>query len=945
MPIPHLRRVHRFERHRSQSEREEKPKSRRKKWKRLFLRAFILGCAGSFLAVAAVFAWYSRDLPNPNKILERDVAQSTRIFARDGTTLLYEIHGNERRTIIPLEEIPLYMRQATIAIEDKNFYSHGGLAYKSIVRAAFTNLFTGSTQGASTITQQFIKNAVLTNERKLSRKVKEAVLTIEIERKLSKDEILQLYLNEIPYGSTAYGVESAAQTYFGKSAHNLSLAESAVLAALPQRPSTYSPYGNNRELLIGRQQYILDQMAVQGYISREEAEAAKKQELVFHPPRETIMAPHFVFFVKNQLVERFGEKLVEQGGLQVVTTLDPVKQTIAEEAIANGRAKVEKYGGTNAALVSLDTKNGDILAMVGNFDYFNDEIDGQVNDAIQPRQPGSSFKPLVYVTAFKLGYTPETTIFDLTTNFNGYTPKNYDGKERGPLSFRQALASSLNIPAVKVTYLIGLGNLKKTASAFHYSSIHGEDIDRCGLASALGCTEATLLEHTNAYASFAREGLYHPARALLEVRDGKNKTLYKAEEPKEERVFDEKAVRKLNDVLSDASVRTFGQSVLALKDRPLASKTGTTNEFVDAWAMGYTPSLATGVWVGKNKKPRPMKAGADGSVVAAPISHEYMQRALAGSPVETFKKPDPENIDKPALRGEVAVTQTIPTDAITGKRIPEECRDAYPDKYVIEKEFKEAHTILHWVERLNPRGPIPEHPESDPMYKEWEDKVQRWARGQGYTAPPKEFEDCAFHTEDVEPKISIISPTENQTLHSDTFGVTVDVNVSEGESVKKVEFFIDDELLHTEHDAPYTFTDVPKALEDGFHTLTVKVTDTKERFTEDSVQFNYTTDEGSLTLSSPTPNSVFSASVFPIELIAELTNPDSLEEVFFFARDENDTDTLITSVKEISSLTSALWSTPPSAGNYRLFARGTTKSGATIQSDFVKIVIEETAPL
>lgn len=951
MPIHHLR-VHRHERvrnshHNAQNPHPEQRRNWKKHWKRLLFRGILLAGAGGALLAVAAFAWFSRELPDPNKILEREVAQSTRIYARDETTLLYEIHGDERRTVIPLEDIPKYMRDATVAIEDKNFYTHPGIDIRGVLRAIFVNTFTGSKTGGSTITQQFIKNAILTSEKTYTRKIKEAVLAFEIERKLSKDQILQLYLNEIPYGSTAYGVESAARYYFAKPANKLTLAESAVLAALPQAPTRYSPYGNNRELLIGRQKYILDQMVEQGYITRDEAEAAKTQELTFQSQREDIHAPHFVFYVRSLLVERFGEKQVDQGGLKVITTLDSAKQDAAERAVQAGREKVEKYGGTNAALVSLDAKTGDILAMVGSFDYFNDDIDGQVNVALATRQPGSSFKPLVYSTAFKVGYTPETMIFDLETKFSKtYTPKNYDGGQRGPLSFRQALAGSLNIPAVKVTYLIGLENLKDTTRAFHYS-IPEESIDKCGLASALGCTEVTLLEHANAYATFAREGVYHPARAVLRVEDAAGKELLReGENPDGERVFEEDPMRKLNSVLSDARVRTFGQSVLGLPDRQLASKTGTTNEFVDAWAMGYTPSYATGVWVGRNKEPKQMKAGADGSVVAGPIYIAYMKEIHKGLPAETFRAPEPDKPDKPVLRGEIDVMTTVSVDSVTGKRIPDECLETYPAKYVTQKTFKETHTILHWVEKLKPRGTSPEHPENDPQYKEWESRVQAWARGHGYEPIPTTYEDCSFHAREADPTVTITYPEDGATMDEVTFDIRGEYSLAKDRKVKKVEYFIDTVSIGTVDKSPYRLDHTPTNLTNGNHTVTMKVFDDIGNFGSDTAPFVFKRSEegtASVTLTEPKPNSTFTASDFPVTLEARVENPESVSSLKFYVRDmATEEDTLISTVSEdIEETVTTAWDTAAKNGSYRLFVKATTLTGGTTTSDFVKVTIEE----
>ena len=413
-----------------------RPTRRRLNWPKIikFFGALLI----LFLMISVfAFWWLSRDLPSPNKLLEREIAQSTKIYDRKGETILYEIHGDQKRTLVNLDQIPDHVKQATIAIEDKDFYNHGAFSLWAMFRTAVTNVLFHRRAGGSTLTQQFVKNALLTSEKTYTRKIKELILAYRIEKKFSKDEILQMYLNEIPYGSNAYGVEAASQRYFGKSISQVNLAEAAILAALPQAPTRYSPYGPNRDTLIARQRYILDLMAEQGYISKEEAAEAKDFPLQFKPLQENgnIIAPHFVMEIKGQLAEKYGEKMLEQGGLKIYSTIDLEKQKIAEEAVMTQAEKnVKNFGANNAALFSIDAKTGDILAMVGSRDYFNDDIDGQVNLTLRPRQPGSSFKPVVYATAFMKGYTPRTVLFDVVTNFSldpdkPYEPHNYNGQE------------------------------------------------------------------------------------------------------------------------------------------------------------------------------------------------------------------------------------------------------------------------------------------------------------------------------------------------------------------------------------------------------------------------------------------------------------------------------------------------------------------------------------
>ncbi|MFA5107512.1 MAG: penicillin-binding protein [Patescibacteria group bacterium] len=807
---------------------EEKPQPTAKKprprfwwWRRALVVAAILVLLGGIVVVGA-FAWFSRDLPDPNKLLTRNVAQSTRIYDRTGTQILYEIHGDVKRTLVSLEEIPANLKNATIAIEDKHFYEHSGFDITGLIRAVVINITSvgRSRPGGSTITQQLVKNAILTSEKSYTRKIKELVLSYQIERKFSKDQILKLYFNEIPYGSVAYGVESASQIYFGKSARDLNLAESAILAALPQSPTYYSPYGSHVDDLIGRQHYILDLMVEQRYITAEQAAEAKAFPIEFKPLHENITAPHFVFYVKELLTEKYGEKMVEQGGLKVTTTLDTFKQEAAEKAVTDGMAKVRQYNGSNASLVALDPKTGEILSLVGSADYFDTEHDGNVNVALRPRQPGSSFKPIVYATAFSKGYSPQTMLFDVTTNFGDYTPHNYDGREHGPVSMRQALAGSLNIPAVKTLYLAGLKNVLENAHAMGYSTLNDED--RYGLSLVLGGGEVKLLEHVSAFSVFAREGLRHPTAAIIKVEDKDGKVLEEFK-PEESRVLDEEVARNINSILTDNNARSFifgSRSPLILSDRVVAAKTGTTNDFRDAWTIGYTPSLAAGVWVGNNDNTE-MKSGADGVVVAAPIWHQFMATLLTGTPSETFKPPKSINTDKMMLNGQIDEVHTVKVDSLTGRVIPDECLDTYPKEYIAEKTYKETHTILYYVNKDKPLDPAPSDPQKDPQFSRWEEGVQRWAAGQpGYvtSSKPLEKESCSLRKGGSKEKdaVAVLSPADNAVITSSPLKITVRVDASY--KLDRAELYLDSTKLGSLTESPYSLeADVSKNT-NGFYT-------------------------------------------------------------------------------------------------------------------------------
>jgi 1A family penicillin-binding protein len=744
----------------------------------LFL--FVLG----IISIAGVFVYFSKDLPSPGKVNKRFIAESTKIYDRTGTRLLYEVHGEEKRTLIPFADMPEVVRAATLTLEDQDFYDHHGVKVTSIIRAVLKDAQVavfgkGLSQGGSTITQQFVKNSLLTNEKTLTRKIKELILSLEMEQKFSKDEILEMYLNEIPYGSNAYGIEAAAQTFFGKRAKDLGLDEAALLAALPQAPSYYSPYGSHLDALKGRQEFALRKMAELGYITSEQAEEAKNadvfQKLV--PRREAIAAPHFVMYVKDYLESKYGAQAVEQGGLKVTTTLDWNLQQAAEEAVRDGAAKNVRLNARNAALVAIDPKTGNILAMVGSKDYFDTKIDGQVNVAIRDRQPGSSFKPYVYLTAFTKGYLPETVVYDVETNFStddgkDYKPQNYNGKFNGPVSLAKALGGSLNIPAVKVLYLVGVKDATTLAKNLGIGGLNQPD--RYGLSLVLGGGEVKLLDHVNAYATLAAGGVKRPKAAILKIEDGRGGILEEYRNGPGERVVEEKYVAMLDSVLSNNDNRAwvFGDNnPLRFDNRPVAAKTGTTNEFRDAWTVGYTPSVAAGVWVGNNDNSS-MSAGADGSVVAAPIWRAFMNKALANAAVEDFPKYRPEDeigegdgkTDKPLVSGKLEEAKDIKVCKVPGKD------DKYclankhcPDDEADKKDFVSAHDILYYVKKDDPRGDIPDKPDRDPQHKQWEKGVKDWyekeTRHTVIDEPPKD--ECkADDFSRFLPKITLSVPNE-----------------------------------------------------------------------------------------------------------------------------------------------------------------------------------------
>lgn len=779
--------------------------------------------------------WVSRDLPDPNKLLDREVAESTKIYDRTGETVLYDIHGEQKRTLIPLSEIPQVARDATIAIEDKDFYNHKGFSLWAIFRTAVTNVFNNRKAGGSTLTQQFIKNSVFTNEKLYTRKLKEIILAYRLEQKFSKDEILQMYFNEIPYGSNAYGIEAASLKYFGKKAKELNLAEASLLAAMVQSPSRYSPYGPNKDTLISRQHYVLDLMVKQNMISKDEAEAAKQTKLTFKAPNESIIAPHFVMQVKQMLAEKYGEKAIEQEGLKIYTTLDTYKQRIAEEVVKKKALDNEKkYQASNAALVSLDPKTGQVLAMVGSRDYFDDSVDGQVNVALQPRQPGSSIKPIVYAAAFEKGYTPNTILYDVVTNFAAsgtpYEPRNYNGKEYGPVTMKKALAGSLNVPAVKTLYLTGLERVVDFTKKLGYTTL--SDKDRFGLSLVLGGGEVKLLEHANAYSAFAREGVIHEPSFILKVEDRNGKVLEEYKD-KDSRVFDANIAREINNILSDNNERSYifgGSNFLTLGNRPVAAKSGTTNNNRDAWTIGYTPSLVTGVWVGNNNNSA-MKAGADGSVVAAPIWNEYMRTVLGNGNIETFNAPKIDVTGKAVLDGTDVGQVKVKIDKASGLLATEYT----PANFVEEKTFQQPHAILYYVNKDDPRGAVPENPSGDSQFNLWESRIQEWAKKNNIVteAPPTEKDNV--HLPENRPVFNSTNFSNGQTV-----GLNLSVNIqgSAPRGINRVEYSIDGATADIISSYPFGLEKNLGGFSAGFHTLSIKVCDDIDNCSQQDLTFN-----------------------------------------------------------------------------------------------------------
>lgn len=721
----------------------------KKNWKDIITDIFVFGLAAFIIISALLLIWVSTlEIPDLSAFEERRILQSTKIYDRTGEVLLYDLHQDVRRTIIPFEEMSPFVKNATIAIEDDQFYNHIGIDFMAIIRSMLINLqksgdpFSGV--GGSTITQQVIKNSVLDRDKNLTRKVKEAILSIKLEQVMDKDEILQVYLNEAPYGGTIYGVEEAAQAFFGKKAQDLTLPEAAYLAAIPQAPTYFSPYGTHRDDLDERQKLVLDRMRLNGFITVDQYHEARDVVVEFQPQAVTgIRAPHFVMYIVEQLAEKYGEEAMAEQGFRVITTLNWDLQKEAEKIVAQKVASnTVKFSATNGGVVAVDPKTGDLLSMVGSQDYFSETIDGNFNVTLAPRQPGSSIKPFVYANAFRKGYLPQTVLFDVATQFSPqcdawspssespcYAPQNYNHKYVGPISMRNALAQSLNIPAVKTLYLAGLKDTLKFAADMGLTTLN--DPDRYGLTLVLGGGEVRLLDMTYAYSVFANGGLRAEPRTILRIEDSRGVVIEETA-VQTHRVLEENVAYMISDVLSDNVARTplWGNySQVYFGDRDVAVKSGSTNNLRDAWIMGYAPNIAVGAWCGNNDNSA-MGGGLSG-LITTPMWRAVMDAALANLPNEEFPEPEIQTEGlKPVLRGEYIDTAAL-LKAMQDQNDSEDDSESEVTNLQlldITSVYNNIHSILHYVDRNNPTGGYPANPANDPQYENWEYGVQKWSQ-------------------------------------------------------------------------------------------------------------------------------------------------------------------------------------------------------------------------
>jgi 1A family penicillin-binding protein len=891
--------------------------------------------------------WISRNLGEPDQLTDRKVQQSTKIYDRTGKKILYEFFNEEKRTVIDIEEIPQLLIDGVIATEDTLFYEHKGIRPFSIIRAFVTGVFTKKrVVGASTLTQQLVKNTLLTNERKLSRKIKEAILSVRLEQKFTKKQILEIYFNEIPYGSTNYGISSASHSYYGKAPKDLTLEQIATLAGIPKAPSTYL---NNPEKLRSRRNFVLNRMITEGYITKEVGEEAMAEELTLQRNLGEITAPHFVFYVHELLGDKFTEKEIDTGGFSVITTLDIDLQSLAESAVRTESERLfESANANNAGLLAINPKNGEILAMVGSRDYFDKDINGSFNVTTQARrQPGSSFKPIIYTAAFEKGYTPETVLFDVETNFSTYgdeyKPLNYDLKEHGLVTMRKALQGSLNIPAVKTLYLVGEKKSIEFAERLGYTTLSQGNF---GLSLVLGGGEVSMLEHVSAYGTIANRGLRHEPTAILKITNSRGDIVYENKLSVGKRVLEESIADTTNNILSDDNARAYAfgaHSILTLGDRPVATKTGTTNSYVDAWTVGYTPSLVTGVWAG-NTNNNPMKRGYGGSKVAAPIWNTFMREALKDTLYEEFAPAPINTAEKAILRGSESGGITLKVNKVTNKLTT----SSTPPSYIVERTFIPPHTILHYIDKDDPRGQVPEDPTIDPQYILWENALADWIRRNieknpkwevSFEEPPTNYDDT--HSLELIPTLTVVHPTPSSTLYSRQ--IDTDIRVSAPRGVTQVSYKLDNMWVGVVREHPFNLNYNASSLESGYHELTIIIEDDVGNRLEDIIPFLL---DAGITVPSvyfDTPPSKLVQEDFPRVFHLKPFKIEEIDSITITAIQNNFTNQ-ITEIQDFKNLflgkIQFTWQDYPGNGLWTIVLKTKLNNGSFLPEEEIRVKIE-----
>lgn len=830
---------------------------------------FVIGLVVLFL----LFIWYGRDLPSPGKLSQ--VANNATVFYDRNGKVLFEMYQDKNRVPVAFADMSDYLKKATISIEDKNFYSHVGISNIGILRSILNMVLKRRIQGGgSTITQQLIKNVLLDNRQSASRKIKEAILAISVEGKYTKDQILEMYLNEVPYGGTYYGIGAASMGYFGKQPKDLTLLESAILAGFPQSPSLYSPFIGSKTAWMGRTKDVLRRMREDKVITVKQEEQATKdmKNIKFTSPKLSIYAPHFVFYIKEQIEKQFGTKILDQG-MRVKTTIDLDTQQKVEEIVKKEVASLKNYKVGNGAAVVMDTKTNEILAMVGSYDYNNEEY-GKFNAALGLRQPGSAIKPITFALAFEKGYTPATVLMDVKTTFpsgdgKDYIPENYDGKFRGPQQVRFVLANSLNIPSVKMLAMVGIRDFLKKANDMGLETLAptDENLKRFGLAVTLGGGEVTLLDLTNAFSVFARGGSKKDIAGLLEIKDMNNKIIYKASAKQvEKRIFSQEVSFLISHILSDNNARTeiFGtNSNLNIPGKTVAVKTGTTNDKRDNWTVGYTNGVTVGVWVGNNDNSAMNQKIASGLTGASSIWHEIMVTLL-----KKYKDGIPEKTDK---------IRAVSIDAYLGG-LP---KDGYPSRSEYFIQDTEPKDISSWYKKLKiskSNGKIANSvevksgnyeekdfvviTENDPVST---DGKNRWQ--EGIDAWLKEQNDSKYHypTETSDNSsdsviVSIKSPSDKENLTSRD--LTVKARITSMASIKSIKIYLNGSEMKSINENKSEIEEKITAPSDGPYSLQVVAVNDKDKSGESTIKIgvNKAWDYVAPT-STPVPASSSSSSV------------------------------------------------------------------------------------
>ncbi len=806
------------------------------------------GVIAIFFLTIFLFFWYSRDLPYPDRVKQHE-GFSTVILDRNEKPI-YDIFTEKNRIPVAFSDIPEAVKKATIAIEDKDFYKHQGFDPRGLLRALINIVTLHGLQGGSTLTQQLVKNVLLTSERTLPRKIKEFILAVQIERKFSKDEILQMYLNEAPYGGTMWGIEAAAEGYFGKHAKDLTPVESVILAGFPQRPSVYSPFSGSSNAFKGRTEEVLRRLREDGYISAKEESSLKADlgQVKFASAGGQFIAPHFVLYVKKLLTDMFGENQVEKGGLRVVTTLDSELQKKAETIVREELDKVKNLNVGNGAVLTINPQNGEILAYVGSkeYDSLDAEFQGKYDVVSQGyRQPGSALKPITYAVAFSKGYTPASVLMDVDTHFPGgkdkpdYIPKNYDGKYRGPVQIRYALGNSINIPAVKTTALVGIKDILKTANEMGLTSLAPTDanVEKFGLSITLGGGEVRLMDLVQAYGVLATGGVKNELVSILKVIDGDGKSIYENKPKTGKKVLGEDASFLVSHILLDNEARkeVFGtNSYLVIPGKTVVAKTGTTDDKRDNWTVGYTPSVVAGVWVGNNDNSPMNPKLASGATGAAPIWYRIMREALKNRPNEEFSVP--ANIvsltidayggglpheGKPT-RSEYFIKGTEPTSV---SPIYQKIKLSKNDKNKLANAVEIATGNYDEKEFIK-------FIENDPTSRDgknlWQEGIDAWVAKQGdsiYHSPSD-----TSNTNENEVVVRIKKPSDKTQIDSNDFEILADAKATR--DIKKMELYVDDALKTT------TFANILDEnvhLDTGIHKIKVKAYDSENHTGESEI--------------------------------------------------------------------------------------------------------------